>query len=74
MAGSVWGTDMYTDDSSVCAAAQHAGKVGPAGGEVTVFAASGQPVRRNERDPDDRSLSPRTPKSQLMNHQSGRMR
>lgn len=33
----VWGTDIYTDDSSVCTAAVHAGKIGFAdGGEVTI--------------------------------------
>ena len=34
---SVWGTDTYTDDSSVCGAAQHAGKLDAAdGGTVTI--------------------------------------
>ncbi len=28
----VWGTDVYSDDSSVCAAAIHAGAIGPEGG------------------------------------------
>lgn len=28
----VWGTDVYSDDSSVCAAAIHAGAIGPDGG------------------------------------------
>lgn len=36
-AGSVWGTDVYTDDSSVCTAAVHAGRIGlAAGGAVTI--------------------------------------
>jgi hypothetical protein len=34
--GNVWGTDIYTDDSSVCRAALHAGRVGPGGGNVRV--------------------------------------
>ncbi len=40
--GSVWGTDIYTDDSSICAAARHAGMIGPGGGPVIVYAAPGQ--------------------------------
>lgn len=41
--GSVWGTDVYTDDSSVCSAAVHAGRITPAmGGPVTYFAQPGQ--------------------------------
>jgi hypothetical protein len=33
----IWGTDVYTDDSSVCTAAMHAGKITPAeGGTVTI--------------------------------------
>ncbi len=39
--GSVWGSGPYTDDSSVCAAAQHAGVIGPKGGQVTVTASPG---------------------------------
>ena len=36
-AGSVWGTDTYTDDSSVCTAAVHAGLITlAAGGTVTI--------------------------------------
>jgi hypothetical protein len=31
-AGAVWGTDVYTDDSSVCTAAVHAGRITLAGG------------------------------------------
>lgn len=35
--GSVWGTDLYTDDSSVCSAAVHAGLISRArGGLVTI--------------------------------------
>lgn len=36
--GSVWGTDVYTRDSSLCAAAKHAGAL-KAGGKITVYAA-----------------------------------
>ena len=33
----LWGTDLYTDDSSICTAAVHAGKITAArGGKVTV--------------------------------------
>jgi hypothetical protein len=42
--GSVWGDGRYTTDSSVCRAAQHAGMVGPAGGPVTLYKASGCPM------------------------------
>ena len=39
----VWGTGVYTDDSSVCVAAVHAGVIGPsAGGTVTIEIALGQ--------------------------------
>ncbi len=35
--GSPWGTDIYTDDSSVCSAAVHYGRIGPvAGGSVVI--------------------------------------
>ena len=40
--GSVWGTDVYTDDSSLCRAALHAGKVTPAGGTIAVDRAAGR--------------------------------
>jgi hypothetical protein len=37
IAGTVWGTDVYTDDSSVCTAAVHAGRITLAGGgSVTI--------------------------------------
>ena len=39
--GTVWGTDTYSDDSSVCAAAVHAGAITFAGGSVTVEMRSG---------------------------------
>jgi len=35
--GSVWGTDVYTDDSSVCTAAVHAGIITQAGGGTVVI-------------------------------------
>jgi hypothetical protein len=41
-AGVVWGADVYTDDSSVCRAALHAGVIGPGGGIVTVAPAPGR--------------------------------
>ncbi len=34
--GSVWGTDLYTDDSSICTAAVHAGLITESGGAVTI--------------------------------------
>ncbi|MBN1944288.1 MAG: hypothetical protein JW797_01375 [Bradymonadales bacterium] len=42
--GSVWGTSIYSDDSSICRAAIHAGVINQAtGGELTVTIAPGQP-------------------------------
>jgi hypothetical protein len=35
--GSVWGSDRYTADSSICAAARHAGAVRSSGGSIAVF-------------------------------------
>jgi hypothetical protein len=35
--GNVWGTDIYTDDSSICEAAVHAGVIKRAGGGVVHF-------------------------------------
>lgn len=40
--GTVWGTDVYTDDSAICAAAVHAGVIGTGGGNVTIEIAAGQ--------------------------------
>jgi hypothetical protein len=40
-AGRVWGTDIYTADSSICRAAVHAGVITMAGGQVTVRGAAG---------------------------------
>jgi hypothetical protein len=34
--GTVYGSDLYTDDSAVCAAAVHAGKIDSTGGKVTL--------------------------------------
>nr|WP_277613652.1 LCCL domain-containing protein [Neoroseomonas marina] len=39
--GPVWGTDTYTADSRICAAARHAGLLGANGGEIVVTAARG---------------------------------
>jgi LCCL domain/EGF-like domain len=41
--GTVWGTDTYTDDSQVCRAAVHAGKIPPTGGIVTMTVEPGRP-------------------------------
>lgn len=42
----VWGTEVYTDDSSVCTAALHAGRINPAGGTVLVYPRPGQTAYR----------------------------
>lgn len=42
--GSVWGTDVYTDDSGLCRAAVHAGAIPAAGGLVTVVRTAGRPL------------------------------
>jgi hypothetical protein len=40
----VWGTDVYTDDSSICTAAVHSGRITPStGGTVTIEVKPGQP-------------------------------
>ena len=39
--GSVWGDGRYTDDSSICAAALHAGVISSSGGEVKLHLAEG---------------------------------
>ncbi len=42
--GRLWGTDVYTDDSSICLAAVHAGLISvAAGGTVTIEIRPGQP-------------------------------
>ncbi|MBV1799372.1 LCCL domain-containing protein [Siccirubricoccus sp. G192] len=40
--GSVWGMDVYTDDSSICRAAIHAGLLGRRGGTVTLLPEPGR--------------------------------
>lgn len=51
ISGSVWGTEIYTADSSICAAARHAGAIGAAGGKVTVRSTQGCPhYEGSERD------------------------
>ncbi|HJU87345.1 MAG TPA: LCCL domain-containing protein, partial [Gemmatimonadota bacterium] len=48
-AGPVWGTDVYTDDSSVCTAAVHAGLITLAGGgTVTIEMRGGEASYRGE--------------------------
>ncbi len=43
LGASVWGTDTYTNDSAICVAAVHAGKIDPtAGGLITIEIAPGQ--------------------------------
>jgi TIR domain/LCCL domain len=42
--GAVWGTDLYTDDSTLCLAALHAGAIGAEGGLVTVLRSEGRPL------------------------------
>jgi hypothetical protein len=41
---SVWGTDIYTDDSSICFAGVHAGAITDAGGPVTIEIRPGLPM------------------------------
>lgn len=40
--GAVWGSDIYTDDSSICRAALHSGATGANGGVITVQPLPGQ--------------------------------
>ncbi len=42
--GSVWGTDLYTEDSSPCAAAVHAGVIDTDGGKITMKHTRGCPA------------------------------
>ena len=57
MQRSVWGSDYYTDDSSLCRAAVHAGVIKPSGGTVTVMREAGRPLyvgsRRNGIESSD---------------------
>jgi hypothetical protein len=55
--GSVWGSDIYTSDSSICAAAQHAGVITADGGKVTVRSAQGCPVYEGKERGGIRSAS-----------------
>lgn len=41
LTGQVWGSGIYTDDSTICAAAVHAGAIGPKGGRVKARSAPG---------------------------------
>ena len=41
--GSVWGSQVYTDDSSICRSARHAGMIGAQGGIVDVYESPGIP-------------------------------
>jgi hypothetical protein len=40
--GPIWGTDIYTDDSYICKAALHAGRIGRSGGQVSIRMIAGQ--------------------------------
>ena len=42
-ASTVWGTDVYSDDSSICTAAVHAGLITFNGGAVSLVVQPGQP-------------------------------
>src|ERR1019366_3575262 len=42
--GNVWGSGVYTADSTVCAAAVHAGAIGPGGGMVSTKSTKGCPA------------------------------
>ncbi|NVJ21598.1 protease B [Myxococcus sp. AM011] len=42
LGASIWGTDLYTDDSDVCTASVHAGVIASTGGQVTVTIQPGQ--------------------------------
>jgi hypothetical protein len=59
---SVWGTDVYTDDSGLCRAALHAGVISPGGGPITVLRTTGRPLyvgsTRNGVSSNDYSGSP----------------
>jgi len=46
---SVFGTDVYTSDTPVCAAAMHAGVMSERGGEVTVVLEPGRPAYRGTK-------------------------
>jgi len=42
-AASLWGTDVYTDDSSLCEAGVHAGRITPSGGPLVIEIRRGFP-------------------------------
>lgn len=42
----IYGTDIYTTDSSICTAAVHAGRISWSGGTVRIMITSGQPYYR----------------------------
>jgi|GEM_PF-676755 len=42
LGATIWGTDLYTDDSDVCTASVHAGVIASTGGQVTVTIQPGQ--------------------------------
>ena len=44
LSGAVWGTDVYTEDSAMCRAALHAGRIPPTGGTITALRAEGRPL------------------------------
>ena len=46
---SVYGTDVYSSATPVCAAAMHAGMISPRGGSVTVVVESGRPAYRGSK-------------------------
>lgn len=52
----VWGTQIYTNDSSICSAAVHAGVLPLEGGEITVFAAPGQDAYQGSQQNDVSSI------------------
>ena len=55
--GAVWGSEVYTDDSSLCRAGVHVGVIPPAGGTLTVVREAGRPLyvgsRRNGIESSD---------------------
>jgi LCCL domain-containing protein/VWA domain-containing protein len=52
---SIWGTDVYTGDSSICRAAIHAGLIDPQGGRVGVVLEKGRPAYRGSTQNEIRS-------------------
>ena len=70
----VWGSGIYASESSVCAAARHAGVIGPEGGPVRVIPLPGQPSYRgsyhNGVRSADRGSAPRSFRVEGANVQS----